>query len=195
MSSWRGVAWLVIGTASISTAAASASALSPPGQALDRFSAGGRGKPGEVAAANAGTAAPQVEIVAVREDADLLLYVDDYASNTPLTGLQVDLHLGSRSLRAAPTADGRYRLPADPLDDGAASSPTVTLVGSGVDLSLPIALPPAPASAARGMIDAAGPGQSQVRWIPLAVSGWAIAVALFVAAGRRRGRHRLPQPS
>lgn len=95
----------------------------------------------------ADAAPPRVEIVAVREGSDLLLYVDDYASNAPVAGLQVDLQAGGRSLRAAATADGRYRLPADLVDEAATSSTRVTLSGKGIELSMPIEIPPATASA------------------------------------------------
>jgi hypothetical protein len=56
---------------------------------------------------------PPLELVAVREAGALVIWIDDYDSNTPLTGLNVQVREGSRMLQAQPAADGSYRLPAD----------------------------------------------------------------------------------
>ncbi len=133
---------LVIAWISADACAHESPALPPgssPGQALGPSPASQRGKDGEVAITKSNPVSVQVEIVATREGPDLFLDVDDYASNAPVIGAQVDLHQAGRSLRAAPLTDGRYRLPADVLD--AAAPVTVTVRAAGSEQSLPIELP------------------------------------------------------
>jgi hypothetical protein len=88
---------------------------------------------------------PQLELVVKRQQNDLLLYLDDYASDAPLDGLQVEVHSGSRVLQAAAAGEGLYRLPADLLDGAAGATLQIVVHGHGLDASVPGELPPAPA--------------------------------------------------
>lgn len=54
---------------------------------------------------------PQLEVLIVREPAALVIHVDDYATNAPLTGLQLSLQSGAELVAATPAADGSYRVP------------------------------------------------------------------------------------
>jgi hypothetical protein len=94
-------------------------------------------------AVNADT--PQVELVLKRQQDELLLYLDDYATDAPLDGLSVLVHSGSRTLQAAAAGEGVYRLPMDLLDPGAGQALQVEIHGHGIAVSVPGELPPAPA--------------------------------------------------
>src|ERR1700757_2453015 len=61
----------------------------------------------------------QVEVVAQRDGGDVLIYVDDYASNAPLSGLQVVIHQSAGVVQAATAGEGLYRVPADLVDAAA----------------------------------------------------------------------------
>lgn len=88
---------------------------------------------------------PQLEVLIVREPAALVIYVDDYATNAPLTGLQLSLQSGAELVAATPAADGSYRVPnaqlAQPLTR--ALPLQLRLRGEGIDETLRGELPAA----------------------------------------------------
>ncbi|MDB5986200.1 MAG: hypothetical protein JWR16_1253 [Nevskia sp.] len=131
-------------------------------------------------------APPQVELVVTRERSDWLIYIDDYASNAPIDGLQVQLRNGNQLLQAAAAGDGIYRLPADLLDAHGETPVTFLLRGKNLDLQLQSVLPDvAPTSA--------GAEHAIRNWNALSVASIA-AVLVAVLAGlswrRRRARTR-----
>ena len=85
---------------------------------------------------------PPLEFVARREDHDLVLYIDDYASNAPLKGLSVEVRAGNAVLQAAESADGTYRIPADLVGD-TAQNLAIGIHGAGIDVELAGTLPAA----------------------------------------------------
>lgn len=104
-------------------------------------------EPRPAAGAQAAPAAPlRIEAVAQREGGDIVLYLDDYASNAPLDGLQVAVRSGTVTVQAA-GAEGRYRVPADVLAAQAGQPLALSVHGAGVDaeiaVELPAAAPPA----------------------------------------------------
>lgn len=88
---------------------------------------------------------PQVEVLVVREPKALVIYVDDYASNAPRTGLQLSLQSGNQLVAASAAADGSYRVPTDALgaDADAALPLHLRLRGDGLDETLRGELPAA----------------------------------------------------
>jgi hypothetical protein len=123
----------------------------------------------------------RVELVAVRDARDLLVYIDDYETNAPLAGLRVQLRAGSRLLSAQPVEAGTYRIVADALD-AAVPQPAVFLLHSDawseqLEGVLPPAQPVAPA----------GPADSSE--LALAVAGF-VALALLAAGFRLRRLRR-----
>jgi len=76
--------------------------------------------------------APQFELVAVRDTAALLIYVDDYDSNAPLADLQLQVQSGSRSTQAEALEPGLYRvaLAALGLDNKPGTAPLSFIVRS-----------------------------------------------------------------
>jgi MYXO-CTERM domain-containing protein len=105
--------------------------------------------PAAAAAPHAGVDTPQLEVVAQREGAELVFYIDDYASNAPLDGLQVGVRSGALTLQAAGGA-GRYAVPAGVLGAPPAQPLELEVHGAGVDAQLAVPLPeaapePAPA--------------------------------------------------
>jgi hypothetical protein len=126
---------------------------------------------------------PQIELVVKRQQDQVVFYVDDYASNAPLDGLQLEVHDGSRVLQAAPAGEGVYQVPADLLGAGAQAL-QIVVRGRGVEAAVPGELPAAPAAAA------SLPAASQHRaWPWLATA--AAAVLLLPVLGRRIRRRAL----
>lgn len=58
----------------------------------------------------------RIELVAARIGEQLVFYVDDFATNTPLDGLRVELTAGSLQLLATPAGVGRYVVPTGLFD-------------------------------------------------------------------------------
>lgn len=54
-------------------------------------------------------ASARLEVVALLQGHDLLVYADDYASNAPASGLRVDVRSAGRLVRALETEPGLYR--------------------------------------------------------------------------------------
>ncbi|HZR34831.1 MAG TPA: hypothetical protein VFA75_05610 [Nevskia sp.] len=105
-------------------------------------------QPSAVSAAPvAADAVPRIEAVAQREGGDIVLYLDDYASNAPLDGLQVSVRSGTLTLQAA-GGEGRYRIPADLLGGQDAQPLAVSVHGAGFDAALEVELPAAAPPAA-----------------------------------------------
>ena len=88
---------------------------------------------------------PQLELVVKRQDGEVLLYIDDYATDAPLDGLQVAVRSGNRALQAAAAGQGVYRLPADLLDPAAGTALRIEVHGHGIEANVQGELPPAPA--------------------------------------------------
>ena len=61
----------------------------------------------------------QFELVGELNEHGLLWYLDDYASNAPITDATLDIELDGKTARAEPLPDGRYQLHLDqPLAQG-----------------------------------------------------------------------------
>jgi RND family efflux transporter MFP subunit len=94
------------------------------------------------------------ELVAIPRGQMLVLYVDDAASNAPVTGADVEVETPEGFLDATPLGDGSYRLDAPWLAAGGHRDLAVTVKASGVeetltiDLDLPEATPAAATSRA-----------------------------------------------
>jgi hypothetical protein len=132
---------------------------------------------------------PQVEAVAQHEDGDIVLYLDDYASNAPLDGLQVSVRSGTLTLQAA-GGKGRYLVPADLLP----GSGTLELLvqGAGIDTRLQVELAPAAAHEAapvRGGLFRAWPGAAVL------VAALSIAVLVTWRLRRRHGARGREAPA
>ena len=89
---------------------------------------------------------PQIEAVAQREGRDVVLYLDDYASNAPLDGLQVSLRSGALTAQAA-GGEGRYVVPAELLPAGVQTL-ELSVHGAGLEAQLQVELPAAAGKAA-----------------------------------------------
>lgn len=80
-------------------------------------SAAGVAPPVAAAAAGPGFSAssPDLELVGRLEGETLVLFIDRYASNEPLTGARVELESGDWKTLVAARPDGTYSAPAGPL--------------------------------------------------------------------------------
>ena len=128
---------------------------------------------------------PQLELVAERRGADVVLYLDDYATNAPLDGLQVSLRSGAQLLQAAAAGEGSYRVPADLVGTGEQAL-EIEVHGKGLDARLQTTLP---ATSIAAPAAAGSPTIGIKAWI-----GAAAAVLLLGGAWLASRRRRKPQP-
>lgn len=136
--------------------------------------------PAPAAAPHASADTPQLEVVAQREGAELVFYIDDYASNAPLDGLQVAVRSGALTVEAAGAA-GRYTIPAQVLGAPLGRPLQLSVHGGGVDAQLAVELPAAAAA------PEAGPAPRPA-WAERLLSAALIAVVLLAAWLLRRRR-------
>lgn len=127
---------------------------------------------------------PRIELVAVRERSGLLIYIDDYESNAPLSGLQVELRSGARSLRAAQAGEGLYRIGAGLLDAGETLPLRILVRGDGWQEQLDGVVPRASEESV------AVPQRRQWRW----AAGVAAAAGLLLFWWRRQSHRRTAAP-
>jgi len=128
---------------------------------------------------------PQVELVATHEHGDLVIYVDDYASNAPIDGLQVQLRSGNQLLQASASGDGIYRLPAELVEAQDGNTPvTFLLHGRNLDLQVQTVLPDAP-SAGEGSGSAA---RNRKPLIAAVIGALLVAVLGSLSLRQRRSR-------
>jgi len=128
--------------------------------------------------------APGVEAVARREGGDVVLYLDDYASNAPLDELVVSVRSGSLTVQAT-GGEGRYRIPADLLPSPGPQRLELALHGGGIDEQLQVELPAASAAA-----PSAPTSWSTSRWLGLALIAPLLSGAWLLR--RRRGARAAP---
>lgn len=77
----------------------------------------------------------QFELVGTLEGDGLHLYLDDHASNAPVTDASVELELAGQRIKAEPEADGSYHaLLAQPLPEGEYAVMATILTGETSDL-------------------------------------------------------------
>ena len=86
---------------------------------------------------------PQVELVVQREGGDIVLYLDDYATNAPLNGLLLSVRSGTLTLQAAQSGEGAYRIAGDLIDGRGEQPLEISLHGGGIDAQLQAVLPAA----------------------------------------------------
>ena len=128
---------------------------------------------------------PQVELVVQREGADVVLYLDDYATNAPLNGLQLSVRSGTLTQQAAPSGEGTYRIAGDLIDGRGEQPLEITVNGAGVDAQLQAVLPAAVAVDHPGTPEAAPRAAWWIAVVP--------AVLILLGGGwllrrRREGR-------
>ena len=127
----------------------------------------------------------EVEVLVVREPTALVIYVDDFATNAPLTDLQLSVQSGAQLVAATPAADGSYRVPNDQLAQARAKPLPLhlRLHGKHLDEDLRGELPAAADSA-----DAPVAGHTPSA---LAQIGVAVLLGIGLVAGLAlRRRHR-----
>ena len=128
---------------------------------------------------------PQVELVAQREGGDIVLYLDDYATNAPLNGLQLSVRSGMLTLQAAQSGEGTYRIAGDLIDGRGEQPLEISVHGTGIDAQLQAVLPAAAAVQPGGAPEVAS---HNIWWLA------ATPVALILLGGgwllrrRREGR-------
>ncbi|CAA6816606.1 MAG: Unknown protein [uncultured Thiotrichaceae bacterium] len=77
----------------------------------------------------------QFELVIVRESHGLLLYLDDFANNTPLTTASIDLEINGQSVSTENTQKGTYHAHLEtPLADGEHSVMATIIANNASDL-------------------------------------------------------------
>ncbi len=128
---------------------------------------------------------PRIELVAQREGSDIVLYLDDYATNAPLDGLQVSVRSGSLTLQAAAGGEGAYRVAGDLIDARVDQSLDISVHGAGLDAQLQAVLSPA-AEAVPAELTA--PARHDVWWIAAAVLAACLLGAAWLLRRRREGR-------
>jgi hypothetical protein len=132
--------------------------------------------------------APRVEanstefaLLGILQGNDLVLYLDHYASNEPISGARIELESGDHKVAPSPQPDGSYRAPAGPLAAPGEHALVISIdAGTGSDLldaTLPVPAEPAPPSPD----GTSGAAQWPLGWIAgggalvLAVAGIALA--------------------
>jgi len=115
-----------------------------------------------------------------------MLYLDDYATNAPLNGLQVSVRSGTLTLQAAASGEGSYRIPGDLIDAQAAPTLAIAVHGAGIDAQLQAEVPPAVPTQHAAQAGTAAADSLWPRWI-VAV---ALAALVAAAAGWRLRRRR-----
>lgn len=128
----------------------------------------------------------RLEVVALLQGRDLLVYADDYASNAPASGLRVDVRSAGRLVQALEIEPGLYRANVQ-IDTQAREVPLdLSLSGEGVSErfggTLPIDATAADTSATGSSSDG-GAGAALI-------AGAGIAALLLVIAGVWRLRKR-----
>jgi len=134
----------------------------------------------EAPAPHASADTPQLEVVAQREGAELVFYIDDYASNAPLDGLQVGVRSGALTVEAA-GGTGRYAIPVEVLGAPLHQPLQLSVHGAGIDAQLPVDLP---AAAAQPVAEHA----PHPAWAERLLSAALILVVLLAAWLLRRRR-------
>lgn len=120
---------------------------------------------------------PQLELVVQREGTDLVLYLDDYDTNAPLSGLQVSVRSGTLTVQAAASGEGAYRIASDLVDGHDGQLLDIAVHGLGIDARLQA---PLPAAAVPDHVAHAEPAWRDQAWIiaaaaaalPVLVIGW-----------------------
>jgi len=126
---------------------------------------------------------PQVELVVQREGSDILLYLDDYATDAPLSGLQVSVRSGTLTLQAAASGEGTYRVAGDLIDGHGEQLLEISVHGAGLDAQLQTALPAATEPA--GSVEAA---PRVAWWIAAVPAGLILLGGGWLLRRRREGR-------
>ncbi|GEP00948.1 efflux RND transporter periplasmic adaptor subunit [Methylobacterium haplocladii] len=95
-------------------------------------------------------ASPAFELVAIPRGRELVLYLDAFASNAPVTGADIDVETPEGFVEATAQGDGSYRLAAPWLAAGGHHDLAVTVKADGVEetLTLDLDLPPPPSDPA-----------------------------------------------
>jgi membrane fusion protein, heavy metal efflux system len=140
----------------------------------------------------AATTGDEFEAVAILKNAELLIFVDRFADNSPVTGATVVVTVGSQEIAAKPVPDGTYRLPWP-----AASKPgrhdVVISIQDGATSDLLIATLDVPSSPPAAGVVTAGPGVrdwvvSQFTASPMLSALVALAIAALIGAALLRRR-------
>lgn len=111
----------------------------------------------------------RLELVAVHDGEQLVIYIDDYASNAPLDGLSVEVVAGSLKVPAVAAGEGRYLVPAKLFDPSAPRPLSFLIRGSAaagssaaLDERLDGVLPPGEMSQTNVAVDVKAGA-----WLPL----------------------------
>ncbi len=118
------------------------------------------------------------EVVAAREHGDIVVYVDDYASNAPVDGLRLQLRIGTQLLQAGASGNGIYRVPGDLVPAHVDGEITVLLQGPAGDLQIRTELPDESAVAAAAPVSPLGGIRIAIALVLIAVVlllGWRVS--------------------
>lgn len=130
----------------------------------------------------------QIEAVAQIDAQGLAIWVDDYASNRPLSGLDVSVKTGERVLRAKESEPGAYRLPGD-LFSGSEVQLSIQIKGPAeaalIDERFAGRLPTSP-------LHEQEPEQSHaiLSWIGIALAIVVVSLGLILILRRRAAARR-----
>lgn len=132
----------------------------------------------------------QIEAVAQIDAQGLAIWVDDYASNRPLSGLDVSVKAGDRVLRAQESEPGAYRLPGD-LFSGSEVQLSVHIKGqaeaAAIDESFTGRLPTSPLHEQE---QEPGPSHASLSWIGIALAIVVVSLGLILILRRRAAARR-----
>lgn len=129
------------------------------------------------------------ELVAVAQGAELIVYLDGFATNEPVTGATIEVETPDGPARAEAKDDGTYRLPAPWLTKGGHLDLVFTITAGGAVDILPVAIDvPPPTEQA---VDAATGLAATVRAALTPFNAGALLVGILIGAvamtlGRRR---------
>src|SRR5688572_7832711 len=141
-------------------------------------------------AARGEAASERFELVAVAQGAELIIYLDRFASNEPAGNAAIEIETPDGPARVEAKDDGTYRLPAPWLAKGGHIDLIVTISADSADdiLTLAIDVPDAAATtrstAAHGLADSLG------ALLTPSIAGAALAGMLIGAVAMAFGRRR-----
>lgn len=130
-------------------------------------------------------ASARLEVVALLQGHDLLVYADDYASNAPVTGLRVDVRSAGRLVQALEVEPGLYRADLQIESQAKEVQLDLSLSGEGIAEHFAGQLPiDSPSDASADVLAKKSPNTAFI-------AGGGLAALLLVIAGawalRRRG--------
>ncbi len=136
------------------------------------------------------TGSDNFELVAVAQGAELIIYLDRFATNAPIGGATIEVETPEGPAKAEPKDDGTYRLPAPWLTKGGHLDLVFTVTADNAVDIMPLAIDVAAAGATAGDNDHGLLERVRALLTPSSIGALFAGILIGVMAmafGRRRG--------